>query len=61
MGKIKSFLNNVVSEMRKVSWPKRKELTRYTVIVLSTVLFMAVFFAIIDLGISKVVRWFLEL
>jgi len=61
MGKIKSFLNNVVSEMRKVSWPKRKELTRYTVIVLSTVLFMAVFFAIIDLGISSVVRWFLEL
>ena len=61
MGKIKSFLNNVVSEMRKVSWPKRKELTRYTVIVLSTVLFMAVFFAIIDLGISNVVRWFLEL
>ncbi|MFC4411843.1 preprotein translocase subunit SecE [Chungangia koreensis] len=61
MGKIKSFLGNVVSEMRKVSWPKRKELTRYTVIVLSTVLFMTVFFAIVDLGISKVVRWFLEL
>jgi len=61
MGKIKSFFGNVVSEMRKVSWPKRKELTRYTVIVLSTVVFMTVFFAIIDLGISNVVRWFLEL
>jgi preprotein translocase subunit SecE len=61
MGKIKSFFGNVVSEMRKVSWPKRKELTRYTVIVLSTVLFMTVFFAIVDLGISNVVRWFLEL
>ena len=61
MGKIKAFFSNVVSEMRKVSWPKRKELTRYTVIVLSTVVFMAVFFAIVDLGISTVVRWFLEL
>jgi len=61
MGKIKAFFSNVVSEMRKVSWPKRKELTRYTIIVISTVLFMAVFFAIVDLGISNVVRWFLEL
>ncbi|MGB8001376.1 MAG: preprotein translocase subunit SecE, partial [Anaerobacillus sp.] len=23
------FFRNVASEMRKVSWPKRKELTRY--------------------------------
>lgn len=61
MGKIKAFFSNVVSEMRKVSWPKRKELTRYTIIVISTVVFMAVFFAIVDLGISNVVRWFLEL
>jgi len=30
MGKISSFLKAVVSEMRKVSWPKRKVLTRYT-------------------------------
>lgn len=61
MANIKGFFGNVVSEMRKVSWPKRKELTRYTVIVLSTVVAMALFFAVIDLGISKVVRWFLAL
>ncbi|MET3574322.1 preprotein translocase subunit SecE [Bhargavaea ullalensis] len=60
MGKIREFFNGVVSEMRKVSWPKRKELTRYTVVVLSTVIFMAVFFALVDLGISTVFRWFLK-
>ncbi|WP_040225920.1 preprotein translocase subunit SecE [Bhargavaea cecembensis] len=60
MGKIREFFNGVVSEMRKVSWPKRKELTRYTVVVLSTVVFMAVFFALVDLGISTVFRWFLK-
>lgn len=61
MANIKGFFGNVVSEMRKVSWPKRKELTRYTVIVLSTVVVMALFFAVIDLGISEAVRWFLAL
>ena len=61
MANISGFFGNVVTEMRKVSWPKRKELTRYTVIVLSTVVVMAVFFAVIDLGISEAVRWFLAL
>ncbi|WP_075620207.1 preprotein translocase subunit SecE [Paenisporosarcina indica] len=61
MANISGFFGNVVKEMRKVSWPKRKEMTRYTVIVLSTVVVMAVFFAVIDLGISEAVRWFLAL
>lgn len=61
MANISGFFGNVVSEMRKVSWPKRKELTRYTIIVLSTVIVMALFFAVIDLGISEAVRWFLAL
>ncbi len=61
MANISGFFSNVVSEMRKVSWPKRKELTRYTVVVLSTVVVMAIFFAVIDLGISEAVRWFLAL
>jgi preprotein translocase subunit SecE len=61
MANISGFFGNVVSEMRKVSWPKRKELTRYTVIVLSTVVVMAIFFSVIDLGISEAVRWFLAL
>lgn len=61
MANISGFFGNVVSEMRKVSWPKRKELTRYTIIVLSTVVVMALFFAVVDLGISEAVRWFLAL
>ena len=61
MGNIGGFFSNVVSEMRKVSWPKRKELTRYTIVVLSTVIFMALYFAVIDAGISEVFRWFLAL
>ena len=61
MGKIKQFLHDVMSEMRKTSWPKSKELTKYTVVVDSTVIFMAIFFVLVDLGISKLFRWYLDL
>jgi preprotein translocase subunit SecE len=60
MQRIKKFFSDVFREMRKVSWPKRAELTRYTITVLSTVAFFAVFFAVIDLGISKLIRLILE-
>ncbi|MCK6208516.1 preprotein translocase subunit SecE [Bacillus infantis] len=46
--------------MRKVSWPKRKELTSYTITVLVTVTFFALFFAVLDLGISELIRLILE-
>ncbi|WP_438313589.1 preprotein translocase subunit SecE [Sporosarcina sp. FA9] len=61
MGKISGFLKAVVSEMRKVSWPKRKELTRYTIVVLTTVVFMAIYFGLTDLGISSFMKWYLAL
>lgn len=61
MGKIGEFFSGVLSEMRKTSWPKRKELTKYTIIIVTTLLFMAAFFMVVDLGISKLLRWYLEL
>jgi preprotein translocase subunit SecE len=56
MQRIIKFLREVTIEMKKVSWPKRKELTKYTITVVSTVAFVAVFFAIVDLGISELIR-----
>ncbi|MDF2854192.1 MAG: preprotein translocase subunit SecE [Neobacillus sp.] len=60
MQRIKTFFSGIFREMRKVSWPKRKELTRSTITVLSTVVFFTVFFAVIDLGISELIRVILE-
>jgi len=60
MQRITKFFSEVVREMRKVSWPKRKELTRYTITVLTTVAFFALFFAVLDLGISELIRLILE-
>jgi preprotein translocase subunit SecE len=61
MSKITSFLSEVGSEMRKTSWPKSKELTKYTVVVIVTVIFAALYFTVVDLGVSEALRWFLEL
>ena len=60
MHSIVNFFREVGREMRKVSWPRRKALTNYTITVLATVAFFAVFFAAIDLGISKLIRIVLE-
>ncbi|MDQ0856761.1 preprotein translocase subunit SecE [Metabacillus dongyingensis] len=56
MQRIVNFFKDVSREMKKVSWPKGKELTRYTITVIATVAFAVVFFAIIDLGISSLIR-----
>lgn len=60
MSRIKKFFGDIVREMRKVSWPKRTELTRSTITVVSTVAFFAIFFAVLDLGISELIRLILE-
>lgn len=60
MQRLKKFFSDILREMRKVSWPKRKELTRYTITVISTVAFFAIFFGVIDLGISELIRVILE-
>lgn len=60
MQRIVHFFRDVVREMKKVSWPKRDELTRYTITVVTTVLFMTVFFAVVDMGISELIRRFFE-
>ncbi len=54
------FFKNVSREMRKVSWPSGRELSKYTVTVLSTVAFVAVFFAVVDLGISQLLELILR-
>jgi preprotein translocase subunit SecE len=60
MQRIISFFKEVVREMKKVSWPNRKEMVNYTAIVLATVAFFTLFFAVVDLGISELIRFVFE-
>lgn len=56
MQNIKGFFHGVAEEMRKVRWPNRKELTKYTITVVVTVIFFVLFFTVVDLGITQVIK-----
>ena len=46
---ISRYLREAAAELRKVSWPTRKEATQLTVIVLVVVAVMSSFLAVMDL------------
>jgi len=54
--KINQFFKNVVKEMKKVRWPTKKELVKYTITVIVTVAFVTLFFVVVDFGISSLLK-----
>lgn len=54
--KIKNYINDVVKEMKKVTWPTQEELKESTWIVIATCLVFAVFTYVIDMGITQVFK-----
>ena len=59
MAKKESFFKGVKSEMEMTSWPTKEELFKYTIIVVSTVIFFLVFFYALDIGINALKQLFL--
>ncbi|WP_442604334.1 preprotein translocase subunit SecE [Paenibacillus sp. KN14-4R] len=51
-----NFFKESGTELKKVKWPSRKELTSYTLVTLGLVAFIAIYFFLLDLGISKLLR-----
>jgi preprotein translocase subunit SecE len=51
------FYRQVVSELRKVVWPTRNQLTTYTSVVLVFVGFVILVVSIFDFVLTKVVFW----
>ena len=56
-GRIALFYRQVISELRRVVWPSRNQLTTYTSVVLVFVAFIILVVSIFDLGITKLVFW----
>jgi preprotein translocase subunit SecE len=56
-GRIGLFYRQVVSELRKVVWPTRNQLTTYTSVVLVFVGFIILVVSIFDLALTKIVFW----
>lgn len=55
-GRVSKYLREVRGEMRKVTWPTRKELIAYTGVVLFITAVIALFIGVVDLIIANLVR-----
>ncbi|HZB70622.1 MAG: secE [Acidimicrobiales bacterium] len=49
----RQYLREVRGELRKVAWPSRAEVTRYSVIVLITVVVLGAFIFLLDYAFAK--------
>ena len=53
----RTFLTEVRNEMRRVTWPSRKEVYATTFVVLVTALFFGIYLYGIDLALTAALRW----
>jgi preprotein translocase SecE subunit len=58
--KAKQFFREVRVELKKVTWPSRKETIAATSVVLITVILVAFFLGLVDLGLSRIIKIFLD-
>ncbi len=55
-GKTKTFLLDVRAEMKKVTWPTRKQTIASTLVVIIVVFVVSTFLGIVDFGLVKIMR-----
>jgi preprotein translocase subunit SecE len=56
-GNAREFLAEVRNEMKRVTWPSRREVYATTVVVILTSIFFGLYLAGVDYVISHVVTW----
>ena len=56
----KQFLREVKTELKKVTWPSRKDTLSGTAVVLVAVFIIALFLGIVDSGLSNLVKELLK-
>jgi preprotein translocase subunit SecE len=57
VARIGLFYRQILSELKKVVWPTRKQLSTYTAVVLVFVLFIIAVVSLLDLVLTKIVFW----
>jgi len=58
--KAKQFLREVKTELKKVTWPSRKDTLSGTAVVLVAVFIIALFLGIVDSGLSNLIKELLK-
>ena len=59
-GKTAQFLREVKVELKKVTWPSRKQTIGSTVVVIALVMIISIFLGAVDLGLSSLIRIVLQ-
>jgi preprotein translocase subunit SecE len=54
------FLREVKIELKKVTWPSRKQTIGSTVVVIVLVIIISLFLGVVDLGLSSLIRVILQ-
>lgn len=60
MVKVMQFLREVKVELRKVTWPSRKQTVGSTVVVIVLVIIVSLFLGVVDIGLSKLAQVLLQ-
>ena len=56
LARVKRFLSEAKSELKKVTWPTPKQTFASTSVVIIVVIIVSLFLGIVDFGISKIIR-----
>ena len=51
------FLSEVRNELKRVTWPSRKEVYATTVVVILTSLFFGLYLFVLDFGVNSLIQW----
>ncbi|MDO9586134.1 MAG: preprotein translocase subunit SecE [Syntrophales bacterium] len=54
--KVKQFLSEAKAELKKVTWPTRKQAVASTAVVIVVVAIIAIFLSLVDLGLAKIIK-----
>jgi preprotein translocase subunit SecE len=60
VSKSAQFLREVKIELKKVTWPSRKQTIGSTAVVIALVMLISFFLGVVDLGISSLIRVVLQ-
>ncbi len=60
ISKTTQFLREVKVELKKVTWPSRKQTIGSTVVVIALVMLISIFLGAVDLGLSSLIRIVLQ-
>ena len=54
--RLKHFLNEAKAELKKVTWPTRKQAIASTAVVIVVVIILSIFLSLVDLGLTKMIK-----